>query len=861
MARARSILILFLTGINLLGWGILGGLPGSSTLLYVWPWTGFCQVLFLLAVFSAFAAWAFRPPAGRPNVFSRLGFILLLAAMAASTVFSEYPGRAVLCLLPPLAAAALGLLVYAVAAGGWAAEKIARVIPAVLAALVLLVAARSVISWIEAFRAAPEALYGMNTRHMAETVNRLLGEEAVASSIWRARNYHPFGHPNHTAGFCLIFIPLFLFHCLRSRAWMRVLCGAALALLCLVLAATGTRSALALAGAFAGGLAGWRLWRTGLSRRVKIGGAAGIMAILIAAGALHPRARRTAGDLLESFSLEKIDPIRAQCLKPGFKMGLDAPWTGQGTGTVSLLFPRFWGGRGYFSNVYQLHNTPLQVWAEWGGAGLAGCLMLGVGFLLAWRRLVRHSQQHSGAAASALVHGAGFSVLLYTAFSLADYQLEVYAISGGLALLAGLMAGLEARLQAPDKAPSPRAGILRLGACVIVLAGLFWLCGREHAVWNARKIRRQAVSAYHENLPGRFEELLLAASRACPGEVYYLNLLAYGLREMARAPGREGLAQKAAVYWRESLSRNDWQDGVHYRLGWLLHRANPARAAFHFRRAAELNPVKRGVYFGWAAALSQAGNREATIRALALECLSQPGFILLPLWEEPVFRDLKPAVLEAYEGYHAELMNASAASAQAGRYLIRAGNLMRWWHGAAFAAGDFGAVFPPALRWFAQATEGGEMDPELAEKLKRKGFPPVFVYQAWKEPKRRGDLLKAAWLLTFKETSVPRHIESMERHLGQPGTSYAQLLRAANQTPVLPRQTVRDYRQAQGLLDRHPGGLVLEDPFIYENNPFLDMALKPLFPVRHHRAYFSGPKVREFIRELAASGPSPGNGP
>ena len=109
-------------------------------------------------------------------------------------------------------------------------------------------------------------------------------------------------------------------------------------------------------------------------------------------------------------------------------------------------------------------------------------------------------------------------------------------------------------------------------------------------------------------------------------------------------------ADQAIALLRQSLEMNPHQEIAHFNLGWLLLLRDPVAAEKHFIAAAHLVPDKGGVYFGIALSrLNQdrSANTPAVIRALALECLNDPQFLISPWWNQPQLAALRePTVTE-----------------------------------------------------------------------------------------------------------------------------------------------------------------------------------------------------------------------
>src|SRR5690606_9225572 len=91
-----------------------------------------------------------------------------------------------------------------------------------------------------------------------------------------------------------------------------------------------------------------------------------------------PRLRESVQRMGEEKSLSAIDPYRWQMAQTGLAVGNAQPFTGVGSGALSLVSPAYSASANY-PVVYQVHSTPIQLYSETGIAGLAGVLVLAWG--------------------------------------------------------------------------------------------------------------------------------------------------------------------------------------------------------------------------------------------------------------------------------------------------------------------------------------------------------------------------------------------------------------------------------------------------------------------------------------------------
>jgi O-antigen ligase len=242
-----------------------------------------------------------------------------------------------------------------------------------------------------------------------------------ASEIFAMRNLAPLGHPNYTAGLALLLLPIAVMLVRRRRGRWQMAAAAGVVLAPAMLFTSGSRGGLV-------GLAvlGFALWIAApLSRRKKLQLAVigGIAAAVFALG--HPRTRA----MFLSSSADAAPNIsnvqRTAMLTAGIQMGLDRPLFGWGPGTTPLAFPRYRAGlEGGTENVLQLHSLPVQLWAEFGAAGIA-CL---IAFVILLVRSMRENPP-------VLVTLVGYGV-----FALTDWQLDVPVFTAVIAILAATLA-------------------------------------------------------------------------------------------------------------------------------------------------------------------------------------------------------------------------------------------------------------------------------------------------------------------------------------------------------------------------------------------------------------------------------------
>jgi hypothetical protein len=400
--------------LGLLAMAVFAALSLSSnaaTRFYQWPWFFYWQVLLVAPVaILAGRLLAMRRRQTRFGGWLDGGLALLAAANVAAALFSPFRAQSLNAALIPVAAVSLAYLGldWIERDSALRAERIGR-LARITGGLMLLFVAVSLGRWLFA--------------HVLPTwaAGRPLGE---ALSI---RNADPLGHSVYTAGFAVLAVPWLAVLGLTSRGVRRGLWFVATALAVMLVPAAYSRGGvLALIAALACAAALW-LAQSSLNRFQRLLVAAGV---LLAAGifaGLDPRLR----DLLLhghwSAIASESNRQHSAMLEAGWLMGRDRWWMGYGPGTVSLVYPRYRARlSGGVDDVLQLHNTPVQFWAELGAPGVLALVLLLLGAATmgcdSWRPRGRATAVSADRLRmqAVLVAFAGYAVMC-----LVDYQLDV----------------------------------------------------------------------------------------------------------------------------------------------------------------------------------------------------------------------------------------------------------------------------------------------------------------------------------------------------------------------------------------------------------------------------------------------------
>lgn len=750
----------------------------STTRIHTWPWALLAALCWLIPPIGAIAAFARGDPARWPDRLVPAGLLLLVASAVLSALLSPFPAASLPRIWPTVAGTALVYVLHQwLARPGPAADRSAMV-GQVIAGVAAAVVAFSLLGWSLQHWPVP----------------------------WVARNGVPFGHSIYTAGFVVIALPWIVWAAWQSRAAQRFGWSVAVAAALTVLASTSSRGGVLVIGAVAAVAAGVILLRARWSLRRKAALAAAVIGVAAVIGLANPRLRGLLQEGSWSDAAHESNVQRQAMLAAGMKLGGERPWLGWGPGTVPLAYPsvraRLDGG---VDNVLQLHNTPVQLWATLGLAGVAAGFLLAAGVVhAAVVRLRAGTAVPEVLAALASLGG-------YALFTLTDHQFDVPLINAVAAANLALVTAVP--ISGVAAGPSRRA---RMSLVIGLASGLMVFSLPLLRELQARQVYESGLVAWEH---GRTPEFIAALDRAAalvPADPFYLHQAAAAClraREAERDRAKRAELGAAAEQRLEaSLRTGAHLEFAHFNLGWLnLELGRPAAAANHFVAVAKLVPDKGGVYFGLGLARQGAGDADGAIRAFALEWVNDPLSMSSPAWEVPPLAALRHVVraetLRLYSRLADELPAAAAAASWA-----------RWWLGEPVAMGALVGGFSADARAFAKALPAiAARDPV------RNPAPWAQVYSAWRDPDALDGFTTAAGgdiaLATALQRRARRHRSSFQAFLTAPTEDEPALL-----------QTYRRERTGYGVLALHPDGPVLIDDYIVQRNRVAAQFASTLLP-------------------------------
>lgn len=367
--------------------------PGA-TRMFAWPWS-LAYAGTLLGPTLALIVRALDPsrPLALPTRPWCATVLATAAAILLSALTSPYRGPSLLWSAPLLAALAFYFVVHdALRPPSTLASRLTALVGGAFAAIVL----TSLVLWLPG----------------------IVGHSLDAIAF--GRNPFPLGHANYTAGLALLALPWLAALAGRTRGPQRLVWSVAVALAVVMFLGSGSRAGMiGLAS-----LAFAALLLAPLPRKNKAALATLLVLVGLAVVFAHPRTRAMLAPADPATEPNLSNVQRSAMLTAATRMGAAHPLLGWGPGTTPLVYPRYRAGlAGGAENVLQLHHTPAQLWAEFGGLGLA-CAFTFVALVLL------HARRHPLAAATLIGYGV---------FSFGDWQLDVPIFGFAVAISAALL--------------------------------------------------------------------------------------------------------------------------------------------------------------------------------------------------------------------------------------------------------------------------------------------------------------------------------------------------------------------------------------------------------------------------------------
>jgi tetratricopeptide (TPR) repeat protein len=673
-----------------------------------------------------------------------------------------------------------------------------------------------------------------------------------------SRNWAPMGHQNYVAGFLMLVLPIFVSLAIAQQGKWRSLWLAGIGLGLLDLYTTSSRGGFLGLGAivlYAMIVALFRVKRYRGFVLLGSGAAIAIFSLLITA---NNRLRSLALGLITSFSnpTQAVGELmfRAIAADAGWRMGLDHWLFGAGAGSAVMLYQQYrpqWAGR-EAEILFQLHSTPVQLWAELGIGAVITFLFLLIAISSLAIKLHKSPTWQANPQDQAIAYGLFGSLFGYGILAITDYQLDVPAISGSLVIVFASLAYLgqvhthELITLGYHKQPRLWLAIVLtfyLGGAIawLIPVNIAWQASSVGFIYlsSARaELDPELISLKKGNNPqekidasiaiaqvsiNKFQERLKLAHQFSPWEPYYPYQLGWNLADLAinypQLPNSISMRKDGLAWIKTAIATNPHNEVGYNAAAWLsLQENTPSSvkaAETYFRRGLELYPLKRSLNFGLGVSLLRQGKTDEAIAAMTTEVMNDPSFITSPIWTEPTFQPLYPKIVTSLERlYSPKSLNLT---------------MLRWWTDKPNAIVELRETGNSTAILLANAIANDTNDLQSLKQNPQTALE--MVISAWLNPDQRDKLLERAYV--FASGSLPDErsalvVRAMSDRMAQ-ATNFDNWLRqplAANSPLVF------NYRRARlgfGVISRHIDGVVPLDFFNVSDRAEISLFLKDLF--------------------------------
>ncbi len=636
--------------------------------------------------------------------------------------------------------------------------------------------------------------------------------EAFNFSKIELRNWSPMGHQNYVAGYLLLCLPfllgLIVIDTNKKRRWWWII-GLVLGLIDLY--TTSSRGGwLGFGITVIVGVIFFGFFSSLSPLWLILGGIASLGTV----GLLAIANQRLLGLLTALFQGKAEGELAYRTINAvlGWKMGLDHLFTGVGLGGVPLLYQKyrpFWAGR-ESELVFQLHSTPVQLWAEMGLLAVI-CSLAAIAILIFFLIKLLILEKYFPYLDRVFAWCILSSFLGYGVMSLTDYQLDNVGISGTIALYVAVLAGIFK--PKAELIPKKTSKVLSLAGLSLTFALLIWLVP-VHRAWQ---LSSQGFNALSQEDTNTFITKLSQAHNLAPWEAYYSYQLGWNLGDLATQNQNPQQIQEAIDWFKKATIAAPYREFGHTNLGWLLLTNNPSEATAEFKTSAQLVPAKRGVFFGLGISLLAQRKTDLAVEAFSLEILRNPLLLTSPAWRSSLFQDVYPQVINHLATKYNQLIQQDP------------NNII--WYGA---RGSFywwiGNLAGAKLDWEKSKTPLQKITLNIASESALKtqieqisDSPIKTLLSAWFNPQQRSQLLKQAWLQNKKSPIPKQLLQQLTASMSQ-FPSFAQWLHNA---PAIP---YRRQRSGFGVLSRHIDGAIPSDFYLVVENSAIATWFNFLYP-------------------------------
>jgi len=663
-----------------------------------------------------------------------------------------------------------------------------------------------------------------------------------------SRNWAPMGHQNYVAGFLMLVLPIFASLTIIETGKWRSLWILAIGLGLVDLYTTSSRGGfLGLAAIIGYGII-VALWRGKGNRWLVLGGSGGAIALLALLITANNRLRSLVSGLITSLANPAQGSgelfFRAIAADTGWRMGLDHWLFGVGAGSAIMFYQQYrpqWAGR-EAEILFQLHSTPVHLWAELGIGAVITFVLLLVAMMALFIKLHRSPSWQTDPQQQAIAYGLFGSAIGYAMLAITDYQLDVPAISGSLVIVFAGLAYLgqihTGELITLGHQKQPRLW-LSIIATVYLGTAIAWLVP-VNAAWQASSMgfiyllraKVELATGRQEAIPeaiaaiDKFQDRLKLAYKFAPWEPYYAYQLGWNLADLGvnygNLPQSQTWKQDGLTWIKKAIAANPHNEAVYNAAAWLsLQENTPSsnqEAETYFRKGLELVSSKRSLFFGLGVSLLRQGKTTEAIAAMTTEVINDPMFITSPIWTDATFQPLYPQIV-------ANLENAYRSNPQKATQLA----VLRWWNGNPNAVMELQQTGHPTALLLAKAIAN---DTQALQSLNQNPQTPLeMVVAAWLSPNLRDKLLERAYVFATGSLVDERSaltIKAMSDRMAQvPNFDAWWRSPVAIDSPL-----VLNYRRARvgfSVVSRHLDGEVPLDFFNVRDRAEISWFIKDLF--------------------------------